>query len=81
MKEPSKAKSAKSKEADFISYSDAVAELESILEGIESGETDIDLLSEQLKRAVFLVRLCRSKLRNTDQEVKKIIKEFDQEEE
>jgi len=70
MKEPSKAKSAKNKEPDSISYTDAVAELESI-----------DLLSEQLKRAVFLVRLCRSKLRNTDQEVKKIIKEFDQEEE
>ena len=82
MKEPSKAKSAKTREAETstISYSQAVEELEQILEGIESGETDIDQLSEKLKRAVWLVQVCRAKLRNTDEEVKKIISEFDSDE-
>jgi exodeoxyribonuclease VII small subunit len=82
MKEPSKAKSAKTdhSETEIISYGQAVEELEQILEGIESGETDIDLLSEKLKRAVWLVQVCRTKLRNTDEEVKKIIREFGTEE-
>jgi exodeoxyribonuclease VII small subunit len=82
MKEPSKAKSAKTNEPETenISYRQAVEELEQILEGIESGETDIDLLSEKLKRAVWLVQVCRAKLRNTDEEVKKIIREFGTEE-
>jgi exodeoxyribonuclease VII small subunit len=82
MKEPSKAKSAKTdhSEPETISYSQAVGELEQILEEIESGETDIDLLSEKLKRAVWLVQVCRTKLRNTDEEVKKIIREFGAEE-
>jgi hypothetical protein len=29
-----------------------------------------------MKRAVWLVRVCRAKLRNTDEEVKKIIRDF-----
>lgn len=78
MKEPSKAKSQKvsEEETSGITYREAVEELEQILEGIENGETDIDLLSEKMKRAVWLVRVCRAKLRNTDDEVKKIIKDF-----
>ena len=83
MKERSKAKSSQAEnEPDHasISYREAVEELEQILEGIESGETDIDLLSEKMKRAVWLVRVCRAKLRNTDEEVRKIIKDFGGEE-
>ena len=78
MKEPSKVKSQKSNDDETagISYREAVEELEQILEGIESGDTDIDLLSEKMKRAVWLVRVCRAKLRNTDEEVKKIIRDF-----
>jgi exodeoxyribonuclease VII small subunit len=78
MKEPSKVKSRKSNDDETagISYREAVEELEQILEGIESGDTDIDLLSEKMKRAVWLVRVCRAKLRNTDEEVKKIIRDF-----
>ncbi|MBK6640046.1 MAG: exodeoxyribonuclease VII small subunit [Bacteroidetes bacterium] len=70
MKEPSKVKS---KEIEDISYQDAENELEAILEEIEEGNTDIDVLSERVKRALFLINLCKTKLRQTDEEVKKLL--------
>jgi exodeoxyribonuclease VII small subunit len=73
MKEPSKAKQNKK---DTVSYSDAMAELEQILADIESGETDIDTLSVQVKKALTLVKLCKAKLRNTDEEIAKVMNEF-----
>ncbi len=71
MKEPLKAKSTEVNE--IISYQDAVTELEEILTEIETGETDIDVLSEKVKRAIYLIQLCKAKLKNTDDEVRKLI--------
>ncbi len=79
MKEPSKAKSKDSMEE--IAYKDAVEELESILHEIETGETDIDVLSEKVKRALFLIQLCRARLKHTDDEVRKLIAGFEKPEE
>ena len=75
MKEPSKAKS--NEASENISYAAAVEELETILHEIETGETDIDVLSEKVKRALFLIRLCRARLKNTDDEVRKLIAGFE----
>jgi exodeoxyribonuclease VII small subunit len=75
MKEPLKAKSGEFSES--ISYKDAVTELEAILEEIETGDTDIDTLSEKVKRALFLIQLCRNRLRATDEELKKLMSGFD----
>ena len=75
MKEPLKAKSKDNNEE--ISYKDAVEELESILHEIETGETDIDVLSEKVKRALFLIQLCRARLKHTDDEVRKLIAGFE----
>lgn len=75
MKESSKAKS--NEAAENITYTAAVEELETILHEIETGETDIDVLSEKVKRALFLIRLCRARLKNTDDEVRKLISGFD----
>jgi len=79
MKEPSKAKSKDNTEE--IAYKDAVEELESILHEIETGETDIDVLSEKVKRALFLIQLCRARLKHTDDEVRKLIAGFEKPEE
>ena len=79
MKESSKAKS--NETSDNISYAAAVEELETILHEIETGETDIDVLSEKVKRALFLIRLCRARLKNTDDEVRKLIAGFEKPEE
>ncbi len=79
MKEPLKAKSKDNLEE--ITYNAAVEELESILHEIETGETDIDLLSEKVKRALFLIQLCRARLKLTDDEVRKLIAGFEKPEE
>lgn len=76
MKEPSKAKS-KDQQAEQISYQEAVSELESILEEIEEGNTDIDVLSDRVKRALFLIQLCKTKLRKTDEEVRKLLSDLE----
>lgn len=57
-------------------YSQALTELEKIVGEIESGEIDVDDLSEKVKRATFLIGLCRDRLRNTEEEVKKVMAEI-----
>lgn len=58
-----------------IKYEEAVAQLEEIVEKMENDELDIDQLSDQLKRAKELVKLCKAKLTKTDEEIKKLLSE------
>ena len=60
-----------------LTYNEAYAELESILEKIENAELDVDKLTSQVKRASELIRFCKSKLHETETEVEKIISEMD----
>ena len=61
-----------------IAYSQALTELEKIVGEIESGEIDVDALSEKVKRATVLIGLCRDRLRNTEEEVKKVLAEINE---
>lgn len=56
-------------------YEEAVAQLEEIVDKMENDELDIDQLSDQLKRAKELVKLCKDKLTKTDEEIKKLLSE------
>ena len=58
-----------------ITYEEAVALLEEIVDKMENDELDIDQLSDQLKRAKELVKLCKDKLTKTDEEIKKLLSE------
>lgn len=58
-----------------MKYEAAVQELEEIVDKMENDELDIDQLSEQLKRAKTLVKLCKDKLTKTDEEIKKLLNE------
>ena len=58
-----------------IKYEEAVALLEEIVDKMENDELDIDQLSDQLKRAKVLVKLCKDKLTKTDEEIKKLLSE------
>lgn len=58
-----------------IKYEEAVALLEEIVDKMENDELDIDQLSDQLKRAKELVKLCKDKLTKTDEEIKKLLSE------
>jgi len=56
-----------------VSFGDAIEEVESILARLEGEEIDIDDLSQEVKRAVELVKLCRKKLEKTDSEVRNLV--------
>ena len=58
-----------------IKYEAALAELQTIVNKMENNELDIDQMSEQLKRAQELIKLCKDKLTKTDEEIKKILAE------
>ena len=60
-----------------ISYNDAVKEIEEILHQIENEELDIDILSEKVKRVSTLLKLCKKKLHQTENEVQKILEDID----
>jgi exodeoxyribonuclease VII small subunit len=61
---------------DKIKYNDAVAEIEEILRQIENEEMDVDDLSDKVKRAYFLLRLCKEKLHSTEKDIEKIMNDF-----
>lgn len=63
-----------------ITYSEALAEMESILAKIEHEELDVDELSSTLKRVSHLMKICRQKLRTTESEVENILNDMDVEE-
>ena len=66
----------KKKKADEPTYSTASQELEQILQDIESGEIDLDLLSEKVERAAALLAICRQKLAATAAKVEKVTAEL-----
>ena len=58
-----------------LKYEQAYQELQTIVRRMENDEFDIDQMSEQLKRAQQLIKLCKDKLTKTDEEIKKILAE------
>ena len=60
-----------------VSYSDAMAEIEDILEKIENEELDVDELAESVKRVSALLKICKTKLTKTNEQVEQILKEMD----
>lgn len=60
-----------------VNYTEAFAELQRIVSEIEQGEISVDELSEKVKRAALLIKICKSKLATTEEDVNKILKELD----
>lgn len=56
-----------------MKYEDAVRQLETIVDKLESNELGIDELSTELKKAQLLIKLCKEKLTKTDNEIKKLL--------
>jgi exodeoxyribonuclease VII small subunit len=61
-----------------FSYKDALNEIEDILRNIEEGKFDLDQLSEKVKRVSYLLNACKKKLRSTEDEIGKIIDNFNE---
>ena len=56
-----------------IKYEEAVRQLEAIVDKMERGELDIESMAAQLKQAQELVKLCKQKLKRTDDEIQKLL--------
>ncbi len=54
-------------------YTIALKELEKIMEELERGEVSVDVLVNKVKRASELIRQCKVILRDTSEEVEKVI--------
>lgn len=63
---------------ETINYTKAFEELQSIVSDIEKGEISVDELSEKVRRASTLIKICKSKLSSTEEDVKQILKELEQ---
>ncbi|WP_345230439.1 exodeoxyribonuclease VII small subunit [Olivibacter ginsenosidimutans] len=63
-----------------LSYISAFEELQTIVEEIEDGEISVDELSDKVKRAALLIKICKSKLTETEADVNKILEDLDQDE-
>ena len=58
-----------------FSYTEAMAEIERIMENLRSEKVDVDTLTTQVKRASELIAKCKGKLHATEEEVKKLFNE------
>ncbi len=59
-----------------IPYTEAITELEEIVSSIENEDVNVDELSIKVKRAAELIKICKAKLHNTEEEVNSILKEI-----
>ncbi|HXB44646.1 MAG TPA: exodeoxyribonuclease VII small subunit [Puia sp.] len=59
-----------------INYTEAFDELQTIVSEIEQGEITVDELSEKVKRATELIKICKTKLSSTEEDVNKILKDL-----
>jgi exodeoxyribonuclease VII small subunit len=58
-------------------YEEAYAELARIAKEIENESVSVDVLADRVKRASELIAFCQGKLRTTEQEVNRIIKQME----
>lgn len=56
-----------------FNYKKALEEIEDIVAKIESEEVDVDELSALVKKAANLIKQCKTKLRETGNELEEII--------
>jgi exodeoxyribonuclease VII small subunit len=62
-----------------LTYEQALARIEEITAQIEAGEMNVDELAKNVKEASVLLKFCKGKLSETEQEIEKILKEMDEE--
>jgi exodeoxyribonuclease VII small subunit len=59
-----------------IGFNEAVKGIEEILKNIEEGEPDIDRLSADVEKAAELIKICRARLRETEEKIEGIVKDL-----
>lgn len=59
-----------------LTYNQAMQEVEQILATLEKNNPDVDLMSQQVKRAVDLLQQCKQKLVETDEAIKQVFEQL-----
>ena len=59
------------------SYNEAIEKLRRIVAESDKDELDVDLLSEKVKEASRLIKLCKEKLYKVDTDVRNVLEELD----
>ena len=62
---------------DTNNYTAAFEELKEIVIEIEEGQITVDELSDKVKRAAELIKICKAKLSATEEDVNRILKELE----
>ena len=62
---------------DELTYSEELAELETILKSLESDSVDVDVLATKVQRAAALISLCRGKISAARLHVEQVVGEID----
>ncbi|MFT4204968.1 MAG: exodeoxyribonuclease VII small subunit [Chitinophagaceae bacterium] len=62
--------------AENINYTEAFQELQDIVAAMEDGDIGLDELSEKVRRAAVLIKVCKDKLTTTEEDVQKILQEL-----
>ncbi|MCG6552638.1 MAG: exodeoxyribonuclease VII small subunit [Candidatus Magnetominusculus sp. LBB02] len=57
-------------------YSEALREIEDIISAIEGETVDVDVLTDKVKRAITLINACKARLRQTEDDLKDVLKDF-----
>ena len=60
-----------------ITYKEAITEIEKILLQIETDELDVDDLINKVKKVSSLIKICKNKLHETEEELEKIIDDIE----
>jgi len=56
-----------------LTYSEKIEEIESIIEYIESDQTDVDILRAKISLAAELLAQCKGELKSTEQEIQTLL--------
>lgn len=59
-----------------LTYTQAIKDLEKIVHKIENEEPDVDELNDLVKSASDLISYCKTKLKATEEELKKNLKDM-----
>lgn len=60
-----------------VKYSKAIKRLDEILAKIENEEIDVDELSERVKEAVQLIKVCKEKIERAEIEVTRVVDDLE----
>lgn len=61
---------------DTLTYTEAFEQLQSIVKQMENADINVDDLTENIKTATKLIKICKDKLTKTEEEVNKTIAEL-----